>query len=637
MTNTYNTLNPLGSTSAKDLSDNASNFDEGMNSLSPSFYDRFKRRRETWSGMEKLVHDFLEAMGFEATHLVYVDGSPLTVLRPTQLIDRAGSVYKVKAPAVFPVMLTGTWATDHLLLVDVGDAALRMAIASSSGGGMVGVINPDGTATSWSAQQEFTRQDQSGATIDISAATFGIKFDGTDQTAKIQAIIDANPGRWLGMGGKTATVTSLLFPSGSRLFNARFKTLAGSTDFVTPITVDGRTSAKEDIIFYDVHVDGNRQNQIDIVSLSEDGGRNGFRILGKVTNLYLYRCSAIYCATDGISLYTAAGLGEVFPAFTNVKIVDSSFLWNRRHGGSLDGATNFTLEDCKLNFNGRDLDSVSPLDSGMRGARLGGQLYGNGWDFESYGIGTHITDTAIVRCEGKGNARGGLLILPSVNGYGGAGWLPFSNFTIIGGSYDWGVDPSSEGHSITCVGLSMTTGMIGITDLTMVAVHSAKGLKIQNTAQAKLQGTIDNPYSGGFLGVVVDSSDIELDFDSGFALNFFVSNSSVAYRQKFVSAIAPSLNTNAAATITSQTTTLMSSSRFTGSVYKIAAVVSLTGLATSAAVLNFAGGRTVKQIIVSAGTTGAIPFPITYFDGFGIAFKPGVLGDCNVNIYVTVF
>lgn len=133
MTNTYKTLNPLGSVSAKDLSDNSSNFDEGMNSLSPSFYDRFFRRRQTWSGMEKMVADFLEAMGFEATHLTYVDGTPLTVLRPTQLIDRAGSVYKVKQPASFPVSLTGTWSTDQLLLVDVGDAALRAILASPAG------------------------------------------------------------------------------------------------------------------------------------------------------------------------------------------------------------------------------------------------------------------------------------------------------------------------------------------------------------------------------------------------------------------------------------------------------------------------------------------------------------------------
>ena len=146
MTNTYNTLNPLGSVSAKDLSDNASNFDEAMNSESPSFYDRFNKRRETWAGMQKMVSDFLEAMGFEATHLQYVDGTPLTVLRPTQLIDRAGSVYKVKQPASFPVNLTGTWATDQLLLVDVGDAALRSELADAinlaNGASMVGRATP---------------------------------------------------------------------------------------------------------------------------------------------------------------------------------------------------------------------------------------------------------------------------------------------------------------------------------------------------------------------------------------------------------------------------------------------------------------------------------------------------------------
>lgn len=178
MTNTYNTLNPLGSTSAKDLSDNASNFDEGMNSLSPSFYDRFKRRRETWAGMEKMVADFLEAMGFEATHLTYVDGTPLTVLRSTQLIDRAGSVYKVKQPASFPVNLTGTWATDQLLLIDVGDASLRMALAASTGTDLVGY----GTRT---------LSEKLGEHISVKDSPFNAVGDGvTDDTAAIQAFFD---------------------------------------------------------------------------------------------------------------------------------------------------------------------------------------------------------------------------------------------------------------------------------------------------------------------------------------------------------------------------------------------------------------------------------------------------------------
>jgi len=131
MANTYPTTQfPLGSTEVKVLFNNASNFDDAMNSELPSFCDRFNKRRETWAGMQKMVADFLEAMGFEATHLVYVDGTPLTVLRPTQLIDRAGSVYKVKQPASFPVNLTGTWATDQLLLVDVTDSSLRTDLAT---------------------------------------------------------------------------------------------------------------------------------------------------------------------------------------------------------------------------------------------------------------------------------------------------------------------------------------------------------------------------------------------------------------------------------------------------------------------------------------------------------------------------
>ena len=178
MTNTYNTGNALGSSAAKDLFDNASNFDEGMNSPSPSFYDRFLKRRETWAGMEKMVADFLEAMGFEATHLQYVDGTPLTVLRPTQLIDRAPSVYKVKAPATFPVNLTGTWATDQLLLVDVGDAALRAELASADGSTFIGF----GDRTVFEKLSEH---------VSVKDAPFNAIGDGVaDDTAAIQALAD---------------------------------------------------------------------------------------------------------------------------------------------------------------------------------------------------------------------------------------------------------------------------------------------------------------------------------------------------------------------------------------------------------------------------------------------------------------
>ena len=139
MTNTYDTSNePLGSTAVKVLYNNASNFDDALNALVMTWVDRFGRDRKTWWGFEQDFNDFLINSGFEPAHLTYVDGTPLQVDRVTQLIDRAPSVYRVKMPATFPVALTGNWATDQNLLVDVGDQSLRQALALTSGAGLVG-------------------------------------------------------------------------------------------------------------------------------------------------------------------------------------------------------------------------------------------------------------------------------------------------------------------------------------------------------------------------------------------------------------------------------------------------------------------------------------------------------------------
>lgn len=131
MANTYLTGNSVPSTALKDLSDNASNFDEAMNLLGPAFVDRTGRRRETWYGMQQSFQNFLLASGYEPAHLQYVDGQNLTVLRVTQLIDRAGSTYRIKLPANFPVSLTGNWAADSGQLVEVEDPTLRQNLASA--------------------------------------------------------------------------------------------------------------------------------------------------------------------------------------------------------------------------------------------------------------------------------------------------------------------------------------------------------------------------------------------------------------------------------------------------------------------------------------------------------------------------
>ncbi|HBO0923400.1 TPA: hypothetical protein L4G10_006169, partial [Pseudomonas aeruginosa] len=115
---TYATGNPLGSKDTRDLYDNAENFDAAMNDLvNTTWNDRFGVSRPTMKGYEEQFNGWLDAQGFEPGVLEYVDGSPLTVDRPTQLIQRDGNLYSVKRPASFPVNLTGNWATDQSLLV----------------------------------------------------------------------------------------------------------------------------------------------------------------------------------------------------------------------------------------------------------------------------------------------------------------------------------------------------------------------------------------------------------------------------------------------------------------------------------------------------------------------------------------
>jgi hypothetical protein len=134
MTNTYPTSDlPLGTDDPRALYNNLSNADEAINAVSFVWTDRFGRTRKSWAGFENDNLQWLIQSGFESAHLTYVVGKALAVARPTQLIDYNKSVYRVKMPASFPVMLTGDWATDSPNLVDVGDATLRAALAQNNG------------------------------------------------------------------------------------------------------------------------------------------------------------------------------------------------------------------------------------------------------------------------------------------------------------------------------------------------------------------------------------------------------------------------------------------------------------------------------------------------------------------------
>ncbi|WP_223723723.1 hypothetical protein [Pseudomonas aeruginosa] len=130
---TYATGNPLGSKDPRDLYDNAENFEAAMNDrVNTTWNDRFGVTRPTLKGYEEQFNYFLAGSGFENPPLIYVDGSPLTVDRATQIIERGGNIYSIKLPSSFPVVLSGDWSEDEGLLVVRGDQSLRQEITSTS-------------------------------------------------------------------------------------------------------------------------------------------------------------------------------------------------------------------------------------------------------------------------------------------------------------------------------------------------------------------------------------------------------------------------------------------------------------------------------------------------------------------------
>ena len=147
----YNTGNPIGSTSPKDLSDNARNLDLLLLGDDPSYPDRKGVPRKSWKGMEaEYVADrlrratefhtaqtnreiqftkFLESSGYEAP-VPYVPG--LILQRATQTVTYLGNEYRVKSQ--FLPLLTTNWAGDESKLKLIGDDSLRQDMANPAYG-----------------------------------------------------------------------------------------------------------------------------------------------------------------------------------------------------------------------------------------------------------------------------------------------------------------------------------------------------------------------------------------------------------------------------------------------------------------------------------------------------------------------
>ncbi|MGE2346604.1 hypothetical protein [Enterobacter asburiae] len=131
---TYNTGNPLGSAAAKDLFDNAQNFDFAINDITQAIWqDRFGRGRHTWYGLEQMATEAIAAFGY-ITMDSFQAGATLTL--PNQVLRDTATGEYYRWDGTFPKTVpagstpassggvgTGAW-------LSVGDAILRSNLKS---------------------------------------------------------------------------------------------------------------------------------------------------------------------------------------------------------------------------------------------------------------------------------------------------------------------------------------------------------------------------------------------------------------------------------------------------------------------------------------------------------------------------
>ena len=100
---TFNTGNPVPSTDAKDLSDNAENFDSAVNTQVDTWDDRLGVTRDTVTGR-------LKKMGY-AVPIIYAGGELFTVNDNVKTVDEGGIIY-APVPSALPFTTSGTWLGD---------------------------------------------------------------------------------------------------------------------------------------------------------------------------------------------------------------------------------------------------------------------------------------------------------------------------------------------------------------------------------------------------------------------------------------------------------------------------------------------------------------------------------------------
>lgn len=137
---TFNTGNPVGSTDARDLYDNAQNFDKFSLGQELEYPDRLGVPRKSLAGIRAEATETLSRLGY---HVLGDYAAGLVVQNYGQVFRKDGEFYRAAADLALPYPLNGDWVVDEPKFVSVGDGVLRQELAASTGAALTGYRSRD--------------------------------------------------------------------------------------------------------------------------------------------------------------------------------------------------------------------------------------------------------------------------------------------------------------------------------------------------------------------------------------------------------------------------------------------------------------------------------------------------------------
>jgi len=234
----YNTGNPLGSTDARDLYDNAQNLDKAVNQITARWTDRLGVSRPSWAGMSHYNN-----VGEYAADIL--------ITGYNEVFRYDGEFYRAAAATALPYTTTGSWSEDGPLFVSVGDAVLRHDIAYEADMHIGYYRNAINCNQYGGLNAAFANSDTLGKTIivtDAQTMTDDIDTTGRSLVVEYSGLIDTT-GHVLTINGPFDAGPYQIFTgTGSIVFNADITNPHGWFATGQVVTFNGKLFAEPKLI-----------------------------------------------------------------------------------------------------------------------------------------------------------------------------------------------------------------------------------------------------------------------------------------------------------------------------------------------------------------------------------------------------